>query len=373
MSNKTFLKRLFINFSLLVITSLSCIIVLEGFLFFLLKKESSIKQGRNWAENVAENKWILYDPEVGWVNEPFKQVLLQKDALKAQITINDNGTRKQNALNPSNNEKPTKIDFVGDSFTFGFGVDDSETFSNLLEINNPKFTTRNLGVAGYGIDQILIHYQNFLRINEQPDFVFLVIYPEDFWRALRAYTDAGHGKPYYQISSKNNLILKNQPAPKQRSELATMPQFPGIYEQKDLFTRLYHKSEFLKILRKIYTRIRKNVGILDPDSSDEWILGEKILKLHLNKIKDKGIKIIIVLAPPMRWILGTDEPIRESLKRFSTRESFDFIDPTDALRQGSQNTNIYDYYLKKDLHWTAKGHFLLYRLIEDHLSEQYKS
>jgi hypothetical protein len=50
---------------------------------------------------------------------------------------------------PDNNVGNCRIAFVGDSVTFGLGVDDAETWVNLLAANHPAWDVVNAGVAGY--------------------------------------------------------------------------------------------------------------------------------------------------------------------------------------------------------------------------------
>jgi hypothetical protein len=59
--------------------------------------------------------------------------------------INPDHTR----LVPDNDAGNCRIAFVGDSVTFGLGVDDAETWVNLLAMNHPAWDVVNAGVAGY--------------------------------------------------------------------------------------------------------------------------------------------------------------------------------------------------------------------------------
>ena len=45
---------------------------------------------------------------------------------------------------------------IGDSFAFGWGVSDSQTYSARLEAALPALEVINLGVGGYGTDQMLL-------------------------------------------------------------------------------------------------------------------------------------------------------------------------------------------------------------------------
>lgn len=60
--------------------------------------------------------------------------------------------------------------FLGCSYTYGMGIDDSLTFPFLVQKNLPQFTTKNFGVPGYGT------VQGYLQLKQQ-----LASYPPPAW------------------------------------------------------------------------------------------------------------------------------------------------------------------------------------------------
>lgn len=65
-----------------------------------------------------------------------------------QATILDDGTRAV----PDTTAGKRRLVVVGDSFTFGLGVSDSETWVNLLVRDMPGWTVINAGMPAYNID-----------------------------------------------------------------------------------------------------------------------------------------------------------------------------------------------------------------------------
>ena len=70
---------------------------------------------------------------------------------------------------------------LGDSFTFGLGVDDDSTYCAQLEELVPDLEVLNMGVNGYGTDQQLLHW-NMNGRRFSPDLVLIGIYVPDFHR-----------------------------------------------------------------------------------------------------------------------------------------------------------------------------------------------
>jgi hypothetical protein len=88
---------------------------------------------------------------------------------------------------------------VGDSIAYGAGVTDSETFSALLESQDPRFDVVGLAVGGYGTDQELIRLEREgLRYAPDVVVVHFCLF-SDFAdnRLPSALFDARQPKPYF--------------------------------------------------------------------------------------------------------------------------------------------------------------------------------
>jgi hypothetical protein len=62
---------------------------------------------------------------------------------------------------------------LGCSFTYGYGVNDTETFTYLLQKNNPKFNFTNMGIIGYGTVQSYLQLKRIINSGDVPDVVLL--------------------------------------------------------------------------------------------------------------------------------------------------------------------------------------------------------
>ncbi|MCP4577084.1 MAG: SGNH/GDSL hydrolase family protein, partial [Deltaproteobacteria bacterium] len=114
---------------------------------------------------------------------------------------------------PIGDHNGRRVAFLGDSFTFGFGVNDHETFINRLNEKAPEDHYLNFAVPGYSTDQqfLLLRRRVF---NFRPDVVVLVTYlGNDLFDNLLPFPlQANRGKPYFKFSG-NRLLLKNSPVP----------------------------------------------------------------------------------------------------------------------------------------------------------------
>jgi hypothetical protein len=248
-----------------------------------------------------------------------------------------------------------RILVLGDSFPFGFGVADSDAFPAVLESRDKTLEVINLSVPGYGIDQMLMAWRTIGAFYEA-DSVLIGVFPEDFWRATRSFADSGHAKPYFTLSAKKELQLHNVPVPPQYQ--LNRDQFPEVI-QKSARERFLSGSCLYREVRKGWIRLGKNLGLIDPDTEAEWILGREILRTLVSEIRKSGVKPVIFVLPPDRWARQKKpDSLRKSLLRFARQEKVDLADPTSDFHAAVTREGIAAYYIQDDWHWTPKGHLL---------------
>ena len=137
----------------------------------------------------------------------------------------------------------------------------------------------------------------------------------------------------------------------------SVAQFPAILI-KTPAQKFLSSSRLLTLSGRALRKAKKKMGLEDPDTSDEWLLGREILKALAGFSRAHNLRLVLVLAPPVRWFLGTDEPIRRSLEAFAGREKLEFVDLTPFFMEAVQKNSIDDFYIPEDHHWTARGNAL---------------
>ncbi|MBN1689185.1 MAG: hypothetical protein JW893_08800 [Candidatus Omnitrophica bacterium] len=316
---------------------------------------------------VPERVWTEHHPELGWYHQSMKHAFLPTTEGEVDVHTNRDGFRGVRDYSLEKQEGITRVLFLGDSFVFGYGVKDGEGVCAQLERLDSRPEVLNLGVPGYGIDQILMSYR-VIGKKFHPDIVLIGVFPEQFWRATRAFADSGHAKPYFKLLANGDLVLKNVPVP-QPFELTTN-QYPILVERNPI-ELLLMKSEVYKLMRKGMLRLGKNLKILDPDLTDEWILGQAMLKQLITEIKESHSIPVLVVIPPDRWVKGERKfSLEKSLVRFADRMDVPFLDLTPIFRRKVSEEGLTKYYIQDDWHWTAEGHRLAAKSIYDYLIQQ---
>ncbi|MGZ3650120.1 MAG: SGNH/GDSL hydrolase family protein [Bdellovibrionota bacterium] len=142
-----------------------------------------------------------FDPQLGWVTKA--NLAIAPDLEEMSYSTDSSGFRvaRRKDLRTAPDEK--KIICLGDSFTFGSGVSDGDTWCNQIQIAG--ISTINMGVPGYGIDQMLLYYESSSP-KLKPWLKIVAFIDEDFARVSRP-DMACHPRPTFRLAG--GAIEKN--------------------------------------------------------------------------------------------------------------------------------------------------------------------
>ncbi len=165
------------NFVGFVLRMLLVFIVIEGLCSLWLIGS----RGQQTVGHVqAGGKNAQFDADIGWVNVPNFNV---RDLYGpgGHTRTNSRGFRNAEEHDPKVPDGKMRILCSGDSFTFGYGVDNDHANCNLLAGEDPRLQTVNMGVPGYGLDQMyLLYKRDGLKLDH--DVHLISVIREDFKR-----------------------------------------------------------------------------------------------------------------------------------------------------------------------------------------------
>jgi hypothetical protein len=113
-------------------------------------------------------------PTLGYAPLPGQFKVTIDDSYVFKFTNLSNSLRVTHPLNtyPVQSGR-NEIWILGDSITFGWSVNDEETFPWLLQADLPNYEVVNFGVMGYGTLQSLIQLREELKLRNRPKLVVL--------------------------------------------------------------------------------------------------------------------------------------------------------------------------------------------------------
>jgi hypothetical protein len=152
---------------------------------------------------IPPEPYIRHDPELGWSLQP--GAIVSVPGLNAPLHVDAKGLRSPHDHDDAAAGRP-RVVCSGDSYTFGEGVSDAETWCAQLETLEPRIAALNLGVPGYGADQAYLRYVRDGKNLGERVHVFAFI-DDDFRRmGIR------HIKPYLTAAD-GRLEIHEVPVP----------------------------------------------------------------------------------------------------------------------------------------------------------------
>lgn len=120
------------------------------------------------------------DNRYGFVHVPGAQAFERRRGYTARYATDAEGNRSI----PTPGAPRSTVMFLGDSFTFGAGVSDDQTFSHVLATEHwTDVQVINAGVDGWGLTQMHLRLTDALAKPQLPAAVFTVIIPDDLRRS----------------------------------------------------------------------------------------------------------------------------------------------------------------------------------------------
>lgn len=362
-SPSRFPKRKTVIFSTIVICC-SILTALALCEFVLRYKERSEQ-----APDLLDPGLIKYDRNLGWKLTPRWQGDHQQRDFLASYQTNRYGFRGD--FTPFGDQNGRRVAFLGDSFTFGFGVNDHETFINRLNEKAPEEHYLNFAVPGYSTDQqyLLLRRRVF---NFRPDLVVLVTYlGNDLFDNLLPFPlQANHGKPYFKFSG-NRLILKNSPVPTatKSKEQATLDLHQVVMGEPPPLRRglfaLLEKMKLFQMAKRIFHPDNKNlIPLFDTRFQPALKLYGALLDRMVIQCRLNNSELIVILMPgrslverPGSQSAQYQEYLRENIIQQCKRLHIRLMDLALHLKTVHMDTGK-NLYFPNDGHMNALGHMV---------------
>lgn len=253
---------------------------------------------------------------------------------------------------------------LGDSFAYGDGVQQSESFPEILESllkEHGSFEVINTGVTGYGLTQETLYYETE-GYKYEPELVMLVFFHNELTDLVK---EKELPKPKFQLVD-GQLELHNVPYP-HPSELETRDTEEEWLSAvgKGLMKQLRFSETRALIEGALEAKAPRCLRPFNPPLYWEyaWQTVEAILRRLHESVEEHGSRLIVVTTPPHKeWLGCWTSPEAEIMNSICTNEGIAHIDLLPGFSQGGTQL-----YFRRDLHWNAEGHRLAAHFIYDQL------
>ena len=330
------------------------VVALEG-LSSVAVVVSDARAARLAPENFRQAK---YDSLIGWMGLP-NLSMHDNYGPGLRLTTNADGMRIHRPVTRTLAPGEKRIVCSGDSFAFGSGVSDDETFCAYLEQALPGVRTLNMAQRGYGIDQAYLWYKRDGAQYPHQVHLFTFIW-HDFERmALTSFT----GYPKSKLALKSgHLFTTNVP----------VPRWKGPSRGESPATVLADTRLMQLVERRID---QSDAAQLRRVDAQVWDIAEAVF-LDLAKLnRERGSSLVLVYLPaPPDLTPGAYDVRRERMEKFSKKSGIPFIDLTPEIRTVPSDSLDWLFITPNALpvvgsggHYTASGHRWVAARLAEHL------
>ncbi len=307
-----------------------------------------------------------HDPILGWRNRPnFSMVGKSPDSVAGRVEYTHNSRGLRDEEYPYQKPEGTyRILVLGDSFTYGDGVQRSEAFPEILESllkEHGSFEVINTGVTGYGLTQETLYYETE-GYKYEPDLVMLVFFHNDLTDLVK---EKEPPKPKFRLVD-GQLELHNFPYP-HPSQLETRDTeeewLPAV--SKGLIKQLRFSETRALIEGALEAKTPRCLKPFNQPLYWEyaWQTVEAILRRLHESVEEHGSQLVVVTIPPHKeWMGCWTSPEAEVMDYICTHRRIPHIDLLPGFSQSGTQP-----YFRRDLHWNAEGHRLAAHIIYDQL------
>lgn len=324
---------------------------------------------------LAERLHTKYDPELGWANIPSMFI---KDMYgdRRHVTLNSAGFRARRDYSYALPAEKFRIICSGDSFTFGYGVDDTGSWPEFLTQVDARLETVNMGMGGYGIDQAFLWYMRDGTRLESDLHLFQVNFTD--FRRMQSDNFLGCPKPIIRLDG-TIFSVENVPVPKKKTFFTFWQIVRDVFSGSRIV-------ELIKLLDGILPGIRSieangaSSTLFQENTRETLAVRETALKIF-EKLKTyhlKGNTLLLIVFTPMAEDIshaGSLE-LREYLAKELKRRGIHFIDLVKDFRALPVN-EVEGFFIKNPIkdffgsagHYTEKGNYCLAIMLYKRLLE----
>jgi len=272
---------------------------------------------------LAERQHTEFHEQIGWINVP-DRVVPEMYGPGRTVTINGQGYRNREEFDIEVPPGKLRVVCSGDSFTFGYGVGDEDTWCSVLQQRHPRVEVVNMGQGGYGFDQVYLWY--LLDQQEkslQHQIHLFCIGPNQIVR-MRHDRFVGYGKPILKMQA-DRVVADRVPVPKRAFYI------PWLTRNVDL-VKSSRTVQLFSRMTSCESSKDKDASLLSVDEAVQ-ITVAALGQLAVEHRARKRQLVVVWLPDPAEYRPTMMDPLRSSILRDLQAAGVPTIDLVQELRK----------------------------------------
>ena len=319
---------------------------------------------------IERNYFCRFDDEIGWTPLANITARHQRQGFSVMVHQNQFGLRGPDAMKRENTSATTRILVLGDSYVWGYGVDQDRIFTE-PNVHRSEKELINFGVSGYGTDQ---EYLFYLRegVRFEVDEVVLTVTPYNDVENNLAGEQYDKLKPYFELSDQG-LVLHNDHIKENKLQSAV----DWVWSHSRAVNLL--DKAYRTFLNWVYARQSgedvaiSTTGILNAaavTSRDQKgvVLTVRIIEALRDAVSATGARFSVVIVPYKPHILNKishNHPFVPLFAKELEETNIEYYEPY-YLFLNEENGEV--FFNKHDNHFSPTGHALFGKVLVDSAS-----
>jgi hypothetical protein len=328
--------------SLVVIAGIACLLgMAEGLSRYLFPQ---------WAPVTAERAdFWQFDPDLGWSLVPNRQGNFQHPDFSTEVSINSLGLRSREYPVARNEKKRMLV--LGDSYGWGFGVNNNEIFTELMEAKHPDWEIINASVSGYGTVQEYLYLQK-RGVLLKPDVVLLLFFDNDFQDNIGK-TDYWYKRPIISRTASGFAMTGTPVSPPSLLQRFNIMLMGHSYLARGFYGALASATGD----NDSSTNANNGDEHIDTNADNGFDATRFVLGQMMDFTQSQGIKLVIAETP-------LSEVKHAVIQQQCETHKVPCLHLNKVFRR-----NTRDWHFEHDRHWNALGHKMAADALDAFLQE----
>jgi hypothetical protein len=303
--------------------------------------------------------FVRFDPTLGYRLEPGSYDLEVGDSA-TKVEITDQGLRESRSYARAARSGSQRIAAIGCSFTFGYGVEEAETWSSRLEDRLADTDVINLGTLGYGQGQSLLRFREDGPWSDAGVLILGLVSMTTVRNSAEVspFTGVAYPKPHFELHD-DELSLVQAPG----TETFQADDYDEHGLPMDSWSQAGTYSRTLDAL------LAPSAERIDRDELCTQRLASRLLS-EMNELMQERHGRFLVLYLPVRESLLVHRGqagVRDPLLQVLREQGLDIVDPSAALAEYLDTHDVDELFAADGLHPGVPYHAIASRAVADTL------
>lgn len=311
-----------------------------------------------------------YDPALGRRGRRDFTGRFKRPEFDVVVAHNADGFRRQEFVSGKEDSRSRHVFVFGDSYTWGWGVDQGEVFTDVMNRLLPGRIVENFGINGSGTVTQWVLFEQIRGRVRPDDTVIVMFYNNDFDDNV----DKGQAHGYLA----GGQVGISGPGDKVRSAFTE-----GWSDRSYLFNFLRFRANLYKLVRKRASNVRKDALMAEVGDNDPRFRVTREALLNFKTECEKRRADFNVVFIPGQAELGemlqddrnrllNEKMVHRALLRLTSALGIDTLDLLPYFMDSPENRGG-GWTFRVDGHWNRKGHEVVAGVIAAHLENKSKT